>query len=222
MKRIALVIAMVSVAACESSTLPLDSEGTVTLKLVNGVPGSGVGGIALLVDGQSVASTEYGQSTVARITPGPHTIEVRRVVNGGPGSAFPITVADGDERLIVAVQPALGGPEPLIYGDTNAVVPANATKLRVIHAAALAPAVTVRRTQPDFDSLITVMFPFLYQDASPYLQSTVGTWSVVVSRENQNDTLGMTGPVAIPAGRSRTVVILDDGAGGVTLRVVDP
>lgn len=222
MRRLMLAITAVALAACEDATPPLANDNYVEVSLVNGVPGSGIGGIALLIDGEAVTTADFGDTASVTIAPGQHTVEVRRVVNGGPGSAPTVAFVAGRKWVIVAVQPALGGPEPLLYGDTNAVVPPNATKLRVIHGAAMAPAITVRRTQPDFDSLITVMFPFNYNSASSYLQSTPGSWSVVVSHENQSDTLAMTGAIAVAAGQSRTVVILDDGAGGVRLAVVNP
>jgi hypothetical protein len=106
--------------------------------------------------------------------------------------------------------------------DTNAIVPAGASKLRVAHFAASAPAVTIRRRQPDFDSLMTVMFPFAYRAVSAYLQSTPGYWSVVVSHENQSDTLAVSGSFYVGDGERRTVVLVDDPAGGVGLLVLDP
>ena len=222
MRRAALLLALTLLAACDDTPTMRTQDGAL-VTLVNGVVGSGTTGIALWVDGQVAGTAAYGAASDPIVVPaGTHTMEVRRVVNGAPGTALTHSLDLGDWHLVVAVQPAFGGPEPLIYGDTNAIVPAGATKLRVIHAAPLAPRLTVRRTQPDFASLITVMFPFEYRAASPYLQSTPGTWTVVVSHEDQADTLAMTGPIAIPAGESRTVVIVDDGLGGAAVRVLTP
>lgn len=216
--------ALVLLAACKINRAPLEPGGGTSagFRVVNGAASSGASGVAVYVDGQPITSIAYGTSGAIVVDPGVHGIEVRKVSGGSPGVVKSDTLEAGDQHLVVAVEPLAGGTEPLIYGDTNAVVPAGATKLRVVHAAALAPRLSVRRTQPDYDSLVMVMFPFEYQAASPYLQSTPGTWTVVVSHENQSDTLATTGPVAIPAGASRTVVIIDDGAGGVAVRVVTP
>lgn len=221
MRRFSLLLALLPLAAC-ADVPPTDLQADAVVTLLNGAVGSGQGGVTLWLDGVAVGAASDTEPVIIPVGAGTHSVEVRKTVNGGPGVTRTLAIAAGDNHLVVAVAPLAGGIEPLIYGDSNTVVPAGATKLRVIHAAALAPAITVRRTQPDFDSLISVMFPFAYQAASPYLQSTPGTWTVVISHEDQADTLAMTGPIAIPAGESRTVVIVDDGLGGVLARVLVP
>jgi hypothetical protein len=65
---------------------------------------------------------------------------------------------------------------------------------------------------------------------SPYLQSTVGDWRVLISSEENGlgeqpmpDTLANSGLIAIPSGASRTVVVVDGAtAGSVKLVVVEP
>lgn len=114
------------------------------------------------------------------------------------------------------------------FGDSNAVVPAGATKLRVAHFAQAAAPIDIWRTQPDYGTPIRIQFPFDYQDVSPYLQSTVGDWQVFVSTTVSDigdpipDTLGMTSQFPVPDGESRSVVVVDDGDGGVALYVLTP
>ncbi len=86
------------------------------------------------------------------------------------------------------------------------------------------------RTQPDYSSLVSVMFPFHYRDASPYLESTPGDWSVVMATEHYTiegaplltDTLYAVDPIAVPAGTARTVVFMDAPGGGYQSVVLTP
>ena len=104
------------------------------------------------------------------------------------------------------------------------------SKLRVVHFAAEAPAIDVWRTQPDFPSLITIMFPFPYRAVSPYLQSDPGTWTVLVTTQRRDamgipvlgDSVWATGSIEVPGGGLRTVVLFDREGGGITSTVIEP
>ena len=118
---------------------------------------------------------------------------------------------------------------PWVLSDTGAVVPPDKSKLRVAHFAGTAPLVDMWRTQPDWQQFITIMFPFRYQAASPYLQSDPGVWRVLVSTETRQanipvltDTLLLSDPIDIPAGESRTVIVLDREGGGFQAQVIRP
>jgi hypothetical protein len=118
---------------------------------------------------------------------------------------------------------------PWVLTDTGSVVPANKSKLRVAHFAGKAPPIDIWRTQPDWNDFITIMFPFHYQEASPYLQSDPGEWRILVSSEVRDngipvltDTLLLSVPIEIPAGESRTVTILDRVEGGLQAQVIEP
>lgn len=216
--RITLALALLGLAACSAHDTTAPSPSGPNLRLANGMPGTGAAGVVLLVDGVQKATAAFGAvAAPVAVAPGTHIIEVR-AADSASGYQDTVAVGEQENRYVVAVS----GSGPLIVEDTNAIVPAGHSKLRVIHAAAAAPAITVRRTQPDYDSLVTVMFPFPYGASSGYVQSTPGTWTIVVSHENQQDTLVATGNIAIPDGHSRTVLLLDDGAGGVQATIVDP
>jgi len=118
---------------------------------------------------------------------------------------------------------------PWVLTDTGSVVPPDKSKLRVAHFAGNAPAVDIWRTQPDWQQFITIMFPFRYQEASPYLQSDPGVWRVLVSSETRQggipllgDTLLLSDPIDVPAGESRTVIVLDCAEGGLQAQVIRP
>ena len=107
---------------------------------------------------------------------------------------------------------------------TRAIVPSGSS------FAEQAPALDVWRTQPDFASLITIMFPFPHRAVSPYIQSDPGIWTVLVTTERRDstgvptlgDSLLATGDISVPDGESRTVLVLDDGAGGLQSQVIRP
>jgi hypothetical protein len=118
---------------------------------------------------------------------------------------------------------------PWVLTDTGSVVPPDKGKLRVAHFAGNAPLVDIWRTQPDWQRFITIMYPFRYQEASPYLQSDPGVWRVLVSTEMREggipvltDTLLLSDPIDIPAGESRTVIVLDREEGGLWAQVIRP
>jgi hypothetical protein len=140
-----------------------------------------------------------------------------------------VQFADGTPVVVVALDSA-GKVTPSVLADTGAIVPAGATKLRVAHMASNAPNIDIWRTQPDFATPIRIQFPFPYRAESPYLQSTPGTWVVMASHLTTStsplppmpDTLASSGPIAIPAGASRTIVIVNAAGGGISMVVVDP
>jgi len=118
---------------------------------------------------------------------------------------------------------------PWVLTDTGAVVPSDKSKLRVAHFAATTPLVDIWRTQPDWQQFITIMFPFRYREASPYLQSDPGVWRVLVSTEMRQggipvlaDTLLLSDPIDITEGESRTVIVLDREGGGLQAHVIRP
>ncbi|MDH3496684.1 MAG: DUF4397 domain-containing protein [Gemmatimonadota bacterium] len=162
------------------------------------------------------------------VTPGTRAVGVRGV-GAGSSTALQVTLDADDSTTVFAVD--LGGStEPRILSDTNAVVPADRTKLRAVHLAPGIAPVDIWRTQPDFSQFITVMFPFDYADVSPYLESTPGTWRLLVSSRRRDannlpvleDTLLLSEPILIPAGELRTVVITADSAGKLGVLVDTP
>lgn len=143
----------------------------------------------------------------------------------GAGSSVSLSF-DGATSGGTRVAVATGAPgfafSAKVLADTNAVVPAGKTKLRVAHAAPTAPAVDIWRTQPDFQSPTRVQFPFRAGDTSPYLQSDAGNWEVFVTAAGAPATgtrLATTGAVALTSGQRATVVLVDS-AGTLRLRVV--
>jgi hypothetical protein len=215
-------------SGCRESTKPGRSAPAVEgVRIVNGYTGP----VDLLVDGVLAASgVAPGGLDSVQQGAGLHTVALR--ASGETASvSVPVTTEAGAFRTVAAVR--LGGVlSASALDDTNAVVPAGATKVRVLHLAPNAGEIQVFRTQPDWGTPIEWKFPFLYDSATidplanPYYQSTVGTWDVRAWRKPSEVALGWDGTTArvtfdLASGQKRTVLVLDRPGGGIRLRVIE-
>lgn len=140
-----------------------------------------------------------------------------------------MTFASGDRVTVLTVDSSTV-INPWVLSDTNAVVPATRSKLRVVHFAENAAPIDIWRTQPDFGQYITFQFPIRPREVTPYMESDPGDWQVLVSTETRDpggipvlaDTLLETAPIPVPTGQTRTVLILDKEGGGVTAVIITP
>ncbi len=159
-------------------------------------------------------------STVMKVPVGTQSVVVEPLGGTAAGSTQQITFEVGRQYLIVT-QDSLGVVVPSVLADTGAAPVPGKSKLRVVHSAALAPPIDIWRSQPDYDTLIRVMFPFGYREESPYLQSDPGDWTVAVSHANVVDTLYRSPAITVAAGKLVTVIVLDSSAaGGFTTMVI--
>ena len=228
----AALLAVLALAACSDAPAPSASgeqtPGGAALRVING----DVAPVAVVVDGKTVlASLAQGTISPALAVPaGARRLELRGAA--GVVSSVAVTTTPTDTPT-VAARLVGGRTEAAVIADTGRVVPPNASKLRVVHLAASAPPLDIWRTQPDYQTPVTIQFPHPYGVASPYVQSTPGSWEVRVSRGSG---LPDGRPVAdgwdralarltvpVPAGQARTVVVLDaaGGGGAVRLAVLD-
>ncbi len=211
-------------AACTDLSTGRPPITNARLHVINGTADT----VTVFLNG-AVVVTNLDLATLAgtiNVQSGTYTVEIQRA--GLPSVQRSIFLADQGALTVVALDSA-GGVTPAVLSDTNAIVPAGASKLRVAHMASLATPVSIWRTQPDFAGPTRVQFPFPYRAVSPYLQSTPGDWRVMVSSEDNTagsvpmpDTLANSGLISVATGTSRTVVVVDAPAGGVAILVVDP
>ena len=182
-----------------------------------------------VVVGNNGATTTIPAGTVDTIASpsGNASVTLRRSGSAGGGSAV-VMMWSADEasplRTLAAVRESDGSVGAAALDDTNSVVPAGATKVRVLHLAPNAGTLQVFRTQPDFAGQVSWQFPFDYQAeptsiSAPFYQSTPGTWEIRVWKTPADASGWANAPlkVVLPlaAGQKRTVMLLDAPGGGV-------
>jgi hypothetical protein len=159
-------------------------------------------------------------SSVIKVPIGTQSVVIQTTGGTATGSTRSMTFEVGRSYLVVA-QDSSGVAVPAVLADTGAAPVTGKSKLRVIHSAALAPAIDIWRRQPDYDTLIRVQFPFAYRAVSPYMLSDPGDWHITVSHENQTDTLFASAAVPVGDGKLVTVIVIDSSAaGGITSIVI--
>lgn len=221
LKHVALAIVAALITACGADT-PTEccKDGQTSLRVVNGFTTA----VDVLIDG-NVALSGLAPGDIRTTAPlsGNHTLAFR-AGGGTSSSSQTITTIAGAVTTVAAVRAQTGGVATTILDDTNSVVAAGKTKVRVLHLAPNAGTLQVYRTQPDYQTPVSWQFPFNYQSqptslSAPFYESTVGTWEVRVW-ETPADASGWAGAsvrISVPlgSGEKATVVILDKPGGGV-------
>ena len=219
------IVALCAVASCDVGTTIAGVSGDPTVRVVNAFTSS----VDVLVDGNvAISGLTAGSISTAFAAPGSHTLVLRPIGAGAPVTQS-ITSAVGAMSTIAVVRSSTGAMSSAVLDDTNSVVPAGATKVRVIHLAPNAGTLQVFRTQPDFQTPTSWQFPFNYQPdptslSAPFYQSTTGSWEVRVWQTPTDASGWATAPgkVIIPlaSGEKATIVILDKPGGGVRIEVI--
>jgi hypothetical protein len=208
--------------ACSGSGVDEGPGGGGTANLVAVQALRSAATVQVMVGGHSVLTLSPGiASATVTIPAGTSSLQLQPTGGSAAGSTRTVTFAAGQRYLLVAAESS-GVAVPTLLADTNATPVAGKSKLRVIHAAGLAPPIDIWRTQPDFPTLIRVMFPFDFNAVSPFLLSDPGDWSIVVTPEGQPDTLYATGSFSVGGGKLVTVVVMDSTAAGGISAVVVP
>ena len=214
---LALVAGALAVAACNDmlDPLPVPDSG---VRVVNATQGP----IDVLVDGVPVLSGLPMASVSSALGVASGTRRVQLRTSAGATAEVSLNLTSGQALTTAAVAAGAGGLAAQVLADTGSVVPAGKSKLRVSHLAATgASAVEIFRTQPDFQTPVRIQTPFPYRTTSPYLQSDPGTWEVFVAPAGSSGSpkVATSGPVVVPSGERRTVVLLDS-AGVLRFRVI--
>jgi hypothetical protein len=223
--RLAGFALILGATACDTNTINgCCITGDAHLRVVNAFTTP----VDVLVDGNvAIQSLAAGAVATASSTVGTHTVLLRST--SGSSISRQITTSSGALNSIAAVRASNGAVGSAVLDDTGSVVPAGATKVRVLHLAPNAGVLQVYRTQPDFQQPVSWQFPFTYQSepnslSAPFYQSTVGSWEIRVWQTPANASGWATAPVrvVIPlgSGEKKTVMILDDPAGGVRVELI--
>ncbi|HEY2165153.1 MAG TPA: DUF4397 domain-containing protein [Gemmatimonadaceae bacterium] len=224
---LASIAVLAVVAACGSdSTVPTCcTSGAPSLRVVNAITSP----VDVLIDGNvAIASLAPGTIGTAAAPSGSHALVLRPTQLAASASRS-ITTSDGTIATVAVVLTSTGGVQGAVLDDTNSVVPAGATKVRVLHLAPNAGPIQVFRTQPDFPTPVDWQFPFTYQSdptaiSAPFVQSTVGTWEIHVWQTPADSSGWANAPIKIQiplaSGEKKTVMILDKPGGGIRYEIL--
>ena len=215
------VFAMVCVSGCGSDAIETPASDAAVLSVVNASASS----VDVRVDGV-VRFTSVSPSTVTSgvsLSPGAHTVQFASSSSTAPSQVVPVDFGRATRRTVVVTPLATGGLGAMALPDTGTAVAIGRSKLRVLHYASAAPALTIWRTQPDYQTPISVMFPYAYLSGAT-MESSMGTWEVRVWPTSGGSWGSAASALVVPvaSGQIRTVVTLDAPGGGVKLQLLDP
>lgn len=215
----------VLVAGCDAhKATDCCSLGQPALRIVNAFTTP----VQIVIDGKvAVAALAPGAIDTIDAAVGDHGLALRSTTSSA-NLLMPITTTTAFSTIAL-VRTSTGDLRSATLDDTNSVVPAGATKLRVIHLAPNAGTLQVYRTQPDFQTPISWQFPFNYQPdptslSAPFFQSTPGTWEVHIWQTPADASGWSTAPVKVliplESGQKKTILMLDKEGGGVRVEVI--
>jgi len=221
-----LIAAALVAGGCADESGPTMASGT--LQVIQAAESTAT--IDVMVDGNVVIHrlAAGAVSSAVSVPAGLREISFRPV--GAPASPNELQLSvTADSAYVAVVIDSATVLDPIALTDTGSVPAAGRTKLRVANFAALAGPIDVYRCQPDFDGIVTLVFPFAYRLLSSYVESDPGDWQVLVATEARVngippdaplDTLLVVDPVSLAANEASTVVIIDKPGGGLDAVVV--
>ncbi len=206
-------------AACGNGPTGFNSNDPA-VRVVNAFTGP----VDVLVDG-AIASASLAAGSISNVyaRSGAHTLMIRQA-GTTTSTSQTIVTSSGSLSTVAVVRASNGTVATAVLDDTGSVVPAGATKVRVLHMAPSAGELQVYRTQPDFQTPVSWQFPFTYQAqpnslSAPFYQSTVGSWEIRIWQTPVGASGWATAPIQIviplASGEKKTVLILDKPGGGV-------
>lgn len=220
LQRVAAVLGAVVLASCGSDAIETPTTDAATLAFVN----ASASRVDVRVDG-TVRFTSVAPSSVTAgivLSPGAHTVQFAS--SGATAISPQVAVAiSRAERRAVVVTSSANGLGAMALADTGSAVAVGRSKLRVLHFASSAPPLDIWRTQPDYQTPISVMFPYAYLSGAT-MESAAGTWEVRVWPTGAASWSSAMSALVVPvaSGQIRTVVTLDAPGGGVKLQLLDP
>jgi Domain of unknown function (DUF4397) len=166
-----------------------------------------------LVNGLSMNALTYSLSM-------PQGLHVVRLSHGGGiGGSIELRVEVAVEvpRTVVVYPTYPVGTSPdmsaIVLPDTGADVPGGKSKLRVVHLAATAGDLQIWRREPSLPSGSPITTRMTYRAVSPYLQGDAGVWEVWLTAPTGGAKLLSSGPIQIPSGERRSVLLVDTQEG---------
>jgi hypothetical protein len=153
---IALMAAAAGLAGCDNdddAIAAAPAAETFRLQVLHASPDAPA--VNVLVDGaEALAGVDYNSGSAAlELDVGDYEIQVDGIVPGGVATVIgPVTLTfDADTLYSVIAVNDVAGIEPLVLEQADTAVTAGSARLRVLHAAPMAPEVAVYATAPGAD-----------------------------------------------------------------------
>ncbi|MEQ1690602.1 MAG: DUF4397 domain-containing protein [Gemmatimonas sp.] len=216
----ALLTMAILVTACGDDTAdPYGSEAG-SLQVIN----ASTSAVDVRVDGTvKFTGIAVGSlSPILALPAGQHAVQLTPAGASAGGATVTVSIASDSRRTIAATR-AAAGVNAMAFADTGLLVGVGRSKLRVLHLASNAPPLDIWRTQPDFQTPISILFPYAYLSGAT-VESSSGTWEVRVWPTGAGNWGSAAGALTVPigSGQLRTVVTLDVAGGGVKLQLLEP
>jgi hypothetical protein len=204
---------MAGLTACGDGVDEVPPTPSAVLRVIQAAAAGGA--VRVTWGGHQIAfALDQGESSGGiSVDPGTGNLVMQPLAGGLATGSRSLTLVGGRSYVVAGIDSA-GVLQPQLLGDTNAVGVPGKSRLRVIHAAAHAPAIDIWRTQPDFPDQVRFMFPFNYRDVSPYFESDPGNWTILVTPAGGTDTLFLSAPFTVGSGKLATAMVMDSSAGG--------
>jgi hypothetical protein len=165
MHRLTSLLLVASVAACANDNPgdPDPNDELAAIRVLHTV--AGVPSIDVIVDGDVVltALAVGSASAFIPVADGERSVAFRATGTAGSVTAHTMTFAVGDSITVLTIDSATV-LNPWV-SPTPEVVPANRSRCGL--TAENAPPIDIWRTQPDWQTPITFMFPYGYREITP-------------------------------------------------------
>jgi hypothetical protein len=228
MRRVFLATAAAMVlTACSDDALmgPEPGSGDAQLAILNALT---LGDQAeLRLDGTVMSMPSWGATVSAAIPSGTHRIELRSLITRDLLASADFAVPAGSRRSAVIGGATGKSVVVLVAADTASLPPAGAAKVRLVHTVPKAPTydayLTLTGQAADSGSLFVHPFQFGVGQNPQFPGYAVrgpGTYHVILKIPGTG-TVALTSPgFAMAAGQVFSVVLAENAAGGLELRVV--
>jgi hypothetical protein len=205
------------VAACSNAVEPGTSDSS--LRIANATTGY----IDVWIDGRQwvLGLSMNGLSYILSVPAGSHRVRLGDPIAGMTEGQVE-TMVDVPQTIVAyPTNVGMSGPAIAVLRDTTPYVPNGKTQLRVANLAAKAGPIEIWYSRPDLPEGSPIMTPFPPDATSPYLESEPGVWEVWISPPGSQAKTVSTGPIEIPGGEQRTVLVLDSAGGPRFVVVAD-
>ncbi len=234
-RRAAILMAAMFATACSSSSndpgvAPPSPPAPQTLKLQVLHASPDAPAVNVLINGtEQLSGVDYKVgSGFIDVNEGSYEIQVDGIVPGGTATVIGPASFDLSADTIYSVIAVgdVAGIEPLIITQDDTAIPAGSTRIRVVHAAPMAPAVDVYATAPGADLAASApLGSFAFKGDLGPVDVTAGDYQIRVTLAGDPATVVYdSGTVAIPADANLLITAVENtttGASPISLSLLD-